>query len=130
MRVDDEGGDEGVTREKKKRRKRKERRKEDEKKDRTLLGNNKNPTPRRLGSRRRRHGSDRLYRDTPPAAEPPWGAKVDGVVTIQAADPSWEAGRPHVDDADTDRIDRIAIHPSRRAALGYESGRRYHDSDR
>ena len=128
--MDDEGGDEGVTREKKKRRKRKERRKEEEKKDRTLLANNKNPTPRRLGSRRRRHGSDRLYRDTPPAAEPPWGAKVDGVVTIQAADPSWEAERPHVDDVDTDRIDRIAIHPSRRAALGCESGRRCHDSGR
>ena len=47
--MDDEGGDEGVTREKKKRRKRKERRKEEEKKDRTLLANNKNPTPRRLG---------------------------------------------------------------------------------
>ena len=63
--MDGEGGGEGVSREKKQRRKRKERRKEDEKKDRTLLGNNKNPTPRRLGSRRRRHGSDRLYRDTP-----------------------------------------------------------------
>ena len=48
--MDDEGGDEGVAREKTKRRKRTEGRKEAEKKGRTLLANNKNPTPRRLGT--------------------------------------------------------------------------------
>ena len=42
MRVDGEGGDEGVTREKKKR-KRKERMKEEEKKDRTLLAKTQEP---------------------------------------------------------------------------------------
>ena len=89
--MDDEGGDEGVTREKTKRRKRTERRKEEEKKDRTLLATNKNPTPRRLGRRRRRHGSDRLYRDTP---QPQSRLGVRKWTTLSRFRPLTPLGRP------------------------------------
>ena len=88
--MDGEGGDEGVTREKKKR-KRQERREEEEKKDRTLLAHNKNPTPRRLGSRRRRSGSDRPYRDTP---QPQSRLGVRKWTTLSRFRPLTPLGRP------------------------------------